>query len=251
MSKKINIMCEVNEDVYTRVVVPNKANKRFSRLISSLIQGYNDNSSIRAYIDSIMDGQREEQHSILDKLIEDMKQSMMNQGMCLDDARVIAQEGMDTFSSDNPEMGQSATTEEMGASIKDMVREETANIRDAISELQEQNKAILDAIRWLSSISNATHEPTLVKVERQQTPAAALEEVGSIPSMSTEEEPKREVAEEKPARKEPPKKKVEYHEDDIDDEEIIPLQEVENDTASTLDSQDLLKGLLEGNNYSF
>lgn len=246
MSKKINIMCEVDEDVYAHVVVPNKADKRFSRLITALIKGYYDNSSIRAYVDGIMDGQREAQNSILDKLIEDMKQSMMNQGMCLDDAKVIAQEGMDTFNS-NEKQRESSEETASSSSVKDMVKEETADLRDAINELKEQNKAIFDAIKGLSagmSFERGSDSSSFKPVEREQTESVVLKQNNVPPQWTKEEDLSVKTSLESP-------KQPTTYDDDMDDEEIIPLKEVEDDKENSIDGKDLLEGLLAGNSFSF
>ena len=55
---KVGIMADVSAEVFENVVSPAKAEKRFNKLVSNLLETYYTNDKVRAFVD----GKEEESH---------------------------------------------------------------------------------------------------------------------------------------------------------------------------------------------
>ena len=146
MSKKVNIMADVEQNVYDAVVVPHKQSRSFTTLIETLLEGYYANSYIRSFVDDKIAGVQQESSDVLNDIISNMHKGLANMGVLTDDMKATAQDGIDAFSKKAEE-----TREEM----KDIQSEEIKSIREGMEELREQvrtqNEEILGMLKILMS----------------------------------------------------------------------------------------------------
>lgn len=146
MSKKVNIMADVEQNVYDAVVVPHKQSRSFTTLIETLLEGYYANSYIRSFVDDKIAGVQQESSDVLNDIISNMHKGLANMGVLTDDMKATAQDGIDAFSKKAEE-----TREEM----KDIQSEEIKSIREGMEELREQvrtqNEEILGMLKTLMS----------------------------------------------------------------------------------------------------
>lgn len=138
MSKKINIMVEVDDRVYDLVVAPHKRNKSFSKLITTLLSGYTENSYIRGFADDTLSDLRRESANALDSIIGDMHESLANMGMFSDEIKSTAESGMGIFGN-----RQGAEPTSSSDVVKEQVEKETKELREDVSSLKSQNEQIL------------------------------------------------------------------------------------------------------------
>ena len=83
-SRKVNILIDVEDDVYFSVVKPYKEAKIFSKLMATLLQAYLENDELRSDIDEAMGNMKKAQVNSLDNIIENMQSSLSSMGMFTD-----------------------------------------------------------------------------------------------------------------------------------------------------------------------
>lgn len=252
MSKKVNIMADIGQDVYDAVVVPHKRNRSFTTLIETLLSGYYSNAYIRSYVDDAIEGIQHESNDVLNDIISNMHQGLANMGVLTEDMKATAQDGMDAFSK---------KAEEVKEEMKDIQAQEIKDIKEGMEELREQvrtqNEEILGMLKTLMMGGGAT----VLRMEKGKEESFDPFEV-KVPEETIEVKEEYQDA---------------FGADDDEDEVIINLTEdgdsplvnavemvteesstmvedfveEEESTTSEEEANDILAGLLEGQMYSF
>lgn len=117
--KKTNILIEVSDELYDNVVYPMKRQKRFSKLVVMLLEGYYSNDYINAYIDGSVDVDTKAGIDALDSVLNDMKSTISLMGMNTSELEQNTNEGLDLFSNKG--------TENKGTGSKDTGNNDTGN----------------------------------------------------------------------------------------------------------------------------
>lgn len=137
--RPVNMMIEVEDNVYDTVVAPHKKAKTFSKLIATLLKGYIENQYVRAYVDGTLDSMHKASVSALDDAIAGMSQSLASMGIYSSELTSVANEGKEIFSK---------AAEEHDESLDKVMSE--------MSDIREQNKNILLMLEKLSEKGIAT-----------------------------------------------------------------------------------------------
>lgn len=237
MSKKVNVMADVEQSVYDAVVVPHKQSKTFTSLIESLIEGYYSNAYIRSYVDDKLEGIQHESNDVLNDIINSMHQGLANMGVYTDEIKSTAQEGVDAFSQ---------KSDEVKKEMDDLQTKEMKDMKDSIDMLKAQNEEIMDMLK--SFVSGGAG----IFVGQSQAQGVGLVSSDIPKGIKVVEEEKDVIAEEQPVVAKT-RVAVEDSAEVIAEESSKPeevSEEPEEETSSE-EAFDIMASLLDGQEYSF
>lgn len=95
--RRTSVMIEVNDDVYETLVEPLKRNKSFAKLISSLLNGYINDSYIRAFVDDNLEGVKKAVVGSFAESVGEMESALANMGLFTDELNAHSQAGYARF----------------------------------------------------------------------------------------------------------------------------------------------------------
>lgn len=170
---KVGIMADVSAEVFENVVSPAKAEKRFNKLVSNLLETYYTNDKVRAFVD----GKEEESHieglSSLQEQLAQATNSLNTMGLYGDSLQMSLDSAKDEFSD-------VASTERLGPGVSSEA---------SASDLEEFKKEILDSQRsfmeemksMLSSVLSGS-----VSISSSETVSKPKEEAVEVSEPSSE-----------------------------------------------------------------
>lgn len=97
MGRRTNVMIEVEDDVFVNIVEPHKRNKTFSKLISSLLNGYISDGYIRAFVDDNLEEVRRAVVGSFEDSVGEMESMLANMGLFTDELGAHAHAGYSRF----------------------------------------------------------------------------------------------------------------------------------------------------------
>lgn len=95
--RRTSVMIEVNDDVYETLVEPLKRNKSFAKLISSLLNGYINDSYIRAFVDDNLEEVKKAVVGSFAESVGEMESALANMGLFADELNAHSQAGYARF----------------------------------------------------------------------------------------------------------------------------------------------------------
>lgn len=95
--KRTSVMIEVDDDVYSSLVEPLKKNKSFSKLISSLLNGYLVDGYIRSFIDDCFEEVRKAVVGSFEDSVGEMESALANMGLFADELSAHSKAGYSQF----------------------------------------------------------------------------------------------------------------------------------------------------------
>ena len=184
---KVGIMADVSAEVFENVVSPAKAEKRFNKLVSNLLETYYTNDKVRAFVD----GKEEESHieglSSLQEQLAQATNSLNTMGLYGDSLQMSLDSAKEDFSD-------VANTErlESGVSSSDNLEEFKKEILDSQRSFMEEMKSMLSSVLSGSVSVNSSETPSKPKEEVVEVSEPVSERsfapLVSLPSV-TEEDP--------------------------------------------------------------
>ena len=223
MSRKVSIMVDVDEALYTEVIEPHKKNRSFSKLILKLLEGYQQDEYVNAYGNDVVAELQAEADNAFQASIDSMKATMINMEILKEEAEMTSEEGIDSFNT-----GEFRAGSGVGVSAEDEFgSERLQRIEDEICEMKKSNAEVMSALNLiLGKLEGVgTREPEKV-VEKEEE-----KEVIDIFGLPAPAEEKTEGFVENTEKEED----AENSEDDVDSGE----------------AEDLLSGLTDGMVFSY
>lgn len=95
--RRTSVMIEVNDDVYETLVEPLKRNKSFAKLISSLLNGYINDSYIRAFVDDNLEEVKKAVVGSFAESVGEMESALANMGLFADELNAHSRAGYARF----------------------------------------------------------------------------------------------------------------------------------------------------------
>lgn len=226
MSRKVSIMVDVDEALYTEVIEPHKKNRSFSKLILKLLEGYQQDEYVNAYGNDVVAELQAEADSAFQASIDSMKATMINMEILKEEAEMASEEGIDSFKTGEFRAGSEAGTdagEELGS-------ERLQRIEDEICEMKKSNAEVMSALNLilgkLDGVEVGTKEPEEV-VEKEDEKDEVIDLFG-LPA--------------------PAEEKTEEPVENTDkEEEAVDSGEAEDSEGA----EDLLSGLTDGMVFSY
>lgn len=162
MSRKVSIMVDVDEALYTEVIEPHKKNRSFSKLILKLLEGYQQDEYVNAYGNDVVAELQAEADSAFQASIDSMKATMINMEILKEEAEMTAEEGIDSFNTG--EFREGSESEEGAGDGLDSER--LQRIEDEICEMKKSNAEVMSALNLilgkLDGVEVGTKEPEKV-----------------------------------------------------------------------------------------
>lgn len=159
MSRKVSIMVDVDEALYTEVIEPHKKDRSFSKLILKLLEGYQQDEYVNAYGNDVVAELQAEADSAFQASINSMKATMINMEILKEEAEMTSEEGIDSFNTGEFRAGSEVMTDaEDGFGSERLQR-----IEDDICEMKKSNAEVMSALNLilgkLDSVEVGTKEP--------------------------------------------------------------------------------------------
>ena len=228
MSRKVSIMVDVDEALYTEVIEPHKKNRSFSKLILKLLEGYQQDEYVNAYGNDVVAELQAEADNAFQASIDSMKATMINMEILKEEAEMTSEEGIDSFNTGEFRAGSEAGTdagEELGS-------ERLQRIEDEICEMKKSNAEVMSALNLilgkLDGVEVGTKEPEKV-IEKEE-----VIDLFGLPAPVEE-------------RTEEPVEDAEKEEDAVDIEDGVDS----GDDVDSGEAEDLLSGLTDGMVFSY
>lgn len=226
MSRKVSIMVDVDEALYTKVIEPHKKNRSFSKLILKLLEGYQQDEYVNAYGNDVVAELQAEADNAFQASIDSMKATMINMEILKEEAEMTSEEGIDSFNTGEFRAGSETGTdagEELGS-------ERLQRIEDEICEMKKSNAEVMSALNLilgkLDGADVGTKEPEEV-VEKEDEKDEVIDLFG-LPA--------------------PAEEKTEEPVENTDkEEEAVDSGEAEDSEGA----EDLLSGLTDGMVFSY
>lgn len=145
MSRKVSIMVDVDEALYTEVIEPHKKNRSFSKLILKLLEGYQQDEYVNAYGNDVVAELQAEADSAFQASIDSMKATMINMEILKEEAEMTSEEGIDSFKTGEFRAGSEVMTDaEDGLGSERLQR-----IEDEICEMKRSNAEVMSALNLI------------------------------------------------------------------------------------------------------
>lgn len=228
MSRKVSIMVDVDEALYTEVIEPHKKNRSFSKLILKLLEGYQQDEYVNAYGNDVVAELQAEADNAFQASIDSMKATMINMEILKEEAEITSEEGIDSFNTGEFRAGSGVETD-MGSGLGS---ERLQRIEDEICEMKKSNAEVMSALNLilgkLDGVEVSTREPEKV-VEKEE-----VIDLFGLPAPAEE-------------KTEEPVENTDKEEDAVDIEDGVDSGEAEDSE----EAEDLLSGLTDGMVFSY
>ena len=217
---KTSMLITVSDELNNFVVSPHKKNNTFSKLVTTLLEGYMNDSYIQAYAEGTLVESRQKSLNDLDNTLANMTSSLASLGVYTSDMKSSTEGGLRYFNEYSNHAKESIKDTEDFEEVVKQQKEETEDLKSTVNELKEQNKKILEMMEKLMS------GDSVLKIEKTvNEESEPIKKEVSVPEEKIEEVQQETVEVKEPLIKEEPK--VE-----------IPV------------TNDLMSGFLMGNLYS-
>lgn len=228
MSRKVSIMVDVDEALYTEVIEPHKKNRSFSKLILKLLEGYQQDEYVNAYGNDVVAELQAEADNAFQASIDSMKATMINMEILKEEAEMTSEEGIDSFKTGEFRAGSES---EEGAG-EGLGSERLQRIENEICEMKKSNAEVMSALNLILSKLDGVEVGT-----KELEKVVEKEEVIDLFGLPAPAEEKIEKTIESTEKEED----AENSEDDVDSRDDVDSGEAE----------DLLSGLTDGMVFSY
>lgn len=229
MSRKVSIMVDVDEALYTEVIEPHKKNRSFSKLILKLLEGYQQDEYVNAYGNDVVAELQAEADNAFQASIDSMKATMINMEILKEEAEMTSEEGIDSFNTGEFREGSES---EVGTDAGEgLGSERLQRIEDEICEMKKSNAEVMSALNLILGKLDGvgTREPEKV-VEKEEEKEEVIDLFGlPAPVEEKTEEP------------------VENAENEEKEEDAVDIE----DSVDSGEAEDLLSGLTDGMIFSY
>lgn len=170
MSRKVSIMVDVDEALYTEVIEPHKKNRSFSKLILKLLEGYQQDEYVNAYGNDVVAELQAEADNAFQSSIDSMKATMINMEILKEEAEMTSEEGIDSFNTGEFREGSGVGTD----AGEGLGSERLQRIEDEICEMKKSNAEVMSALNLILGkldgveVGDDTKEPEKVVEEKEE-----------------------------------------------------------------------------------
>lgn len=230
MSRKVSIMVDVDEALYTEVIEPHKKNRSFSKLILKLLEGYQQDEYVNAYGNDVVAELQAEADNAFQASIDSMKATMINMEILKEEAEMTSEEGIDSFKTGEFRAGSEAGTdagEELGS-------ERLQRIEDEICEMKKSNAEVMSALNLILGKLDGVGTKEPEKVVEKVVEKEEVIDLFGLPAPAEE-------------KTEEPVEDAEKEEDTVDIEDGVDSGEAEDGG----EAEGLLSGLTDGMVFSY
>lgn len=186
-TRKVNIMVDVSEEVYDTIVEPYKRNKKFSKLIETLLLGCMENDGVAEYVEGKFSSYYKQANHAFNGAVGSMMSSLAMVGIMADTA------------SEMMEDGKRAVKLEDGVKVingpSPEKTEEDVKLEKEIKELRRENQDTREKLQEVTEILRKFMNGEFGGKKEEETAAEKEVAVSAVKEESTEETVKEEVHE--------------------------------------------------------
>lgn len=221
MSRKVSIMVDVDEALYTEVIEPHKKNRSFSKLILKLLEGYQQDEYVNAYGNGVVAELQAEADSAFQASIDSMKATMINMEILKEEAEMTSEDGIDSFKTGEFRAGSGSGVETDTAMGDGLGSERLQRIEDEICEMKKSNAEVMSALNLILGKLDGVEVGTTKEPEEMVEKEEVIDLFG-LPAPVEERT-----------------------------EEPVEAAKKEEDTVDNGEAEDLLSGLTDGMVFSY
>lgn len=174
-TRKVNIMVDVSEEVYDTIVEPYKRNKKFSKLIETLLLGCMENDGVAEYVESKFSSYYKQANHAFNGAVGSMMSSLAMVGIMADTASEMMEDGKRAVKLDDGVKvinGPSPEKPEEDAKLEKEIKELRRENQDTREKLQEVTEMLM---KFMSGEFNSKKEEETV-AEKEVAASAVKEE---------------------------------------------------------------------------
>lgn len=188
--RRTSVMIEVNDDVYETLVEPLKRNKSFAKLISSLLNGYINDSYIRAFVDDNLEEVKKAVVGSFAESVGEMESALANMGLFADELSAHSQAGYARFQQHRAKQVEELDKEPISSKENtprpkdeefEALQNRVASMEKSMSEGFSRILEILNQAKF----SETDHQPAKVSVE-EKVEHSMQSHISAIPSPEKE-----------------------------------------------------------------
>lgn len=145
-TRKVNIMVDVSEEVYDTIVEPYKRNKKFSKLIETLLLGCMENDGVAEYVESKFSSYYKQANHAFNGAVGSMMSSLAMVGIMADTASEMMEDGKRAVKLDDGVKvinGPSPEKPEEDAKLEKEIKELRRENQDTREKLQEVTEMLV------------------------------------------------------------------------------------------------------------
>lgn len=185
-TRKVNIMVDVSEEVYDTIVEPYKRNKKFSKLIETLLLGCMENDGVAEYVESKFSSYYKQANHAFNGAVGSMMSSLAMVGIMADTASEMMEDGKRAVKLDGVKVinGPSPEKPEEDAKLENEIKELRRENQDTREKLQEVTEMLM---KFMNGEFNSKKEETAAEKEvaasvvKEESTEETAEEVKADP----------------------------------------------------------------------
>lgn len=188
--RRTSVMIEVNDDVYETLVEPLKRNKSFAKLISSLLNGYINDSYIRALVDDNLEEVKKAVVGSFADSVGEMESALANMGLFADELNAHSQAGYARFQQHRAKQVKELDKEPI-SSKENAPRPKDEEFEALQNRVASMEKSMSEGFSRILEILNqakfpeTAHQPAKVSVE-EKVEHSMQSHISAIPSPEKE-----------------------------------------------------------------
>ena len=174
-TRKVNIMVDVSEEVYDTIVEPYKRNKKFSKLIETLLLGCMENDGVAEYVEGKFSSYYKQANHAFNGAVGSMMSSLAMVGIMADTASEMMEDGKRAVKLDDGVKvinGPSPEKPEEDAKLEKEIKELRRENQDTREKLQEVTEILR---KFMSGEFNSKKEEEMA-AEKEVAASAVKEE---------------------------------------------------------------------------
>ena len=148
-TRKTNVMVEFSEEVYDSLVEPMKKNKSFSKLVAALIEGYINDSYVRAYADDTLYDLKRASVDAFNESLDSMSESLSNMGLYTDELESTAMMGKKKFREKADRYSGEYYRDSSRRSSEPTKKDDTSEINELKKQINDMQSSFNDTLKNL------------------------------------------------------------------------------------------------------
>lgn len=192
-TRKVNIMVDVSEEVYDTIVEPYKRNKKFSKLIETLLLGCMENDGVAEYVEGKFSSYYKQANHAFNGAVGSMMSSLAMVGIMADTASEMMEDGKRAVKLDDGVKvinGPSPEKPEEDAKLEKEIKELRRENQDTREKLQEVTEILR---KFMNGEFNSKKEETAAEQEvaasavKEESPEETVKEEAKVAPEKTED----------------------------------------------------------------
>lgn len=192
-TRKVNIMVDVSEEVYDTIVEPYKRNKKFSKLIETLLLGCMENDGVAEYVEGKFSSYYKQANHAFNGAVGSMMSSLAMVGIMADTASEMMEDGKRAVKLDDgvkvingPSQEKTEEDAKLEKEIKEL-RRENQDTREKLQEVTEILKKFMNGEFNSKKEETAAEKEVAASAVKEERPEETEKEEAKVATEKTED----------------------------------------------------------------